>query len=49
MFSLLIITFFDFRIYSGMKIISRLGNVETDKDDRPLEEVRILSAKIDKY
>lgn len=32
-----------------MKVISRIGNVETDRDDRPLEEVKIINAKIDKY
>ena len=37
------------RIYSGMGIIKRIGNVETDREDRPFEEVKILNAKVDKY
>lgn len=36
------------RIYAGMDIIKRMGVVETDGDDRPFEEVKIISARIDK-
>ncbi|XP_070508771.1 uncharacterized protein Cypl [Chironomus tepperi] len=37
------------RIYSGMQVIKRMGNVDTNNNDRPLEDVKIISAKIDKY
>jgi len=37
------------RIYSGMQVIKRMGNVETNNNDKPLEDVKIISAKIDKY
>lgn len=37
------------RIYAGMPIIKRMGNVETDREDRPFEDVKILNAKVDKY
>lgn len=37
------------RIYSGMPTIKRIGMVETDKEDRPTEDVMILNATIDKY
>lgn len=36
------------RISSGMQVIKRLGIVETDNDDRPLEDVKIVSARIEK-
>lgn len=36
------------RIYSGMQVIKRMGIVETDGDDRPTEEVKIISARVDK-
>ncbi|RKP19878.1 putative peptidyl prolyl cis-trans isomerase [Rozella allomycis CSF55] len=32
------------RVYSGMKVIQRLGLVPTDSNDRPLEDVFILKA-----
>lgn len=37
------------RIYSGMQVIKRIGNVETDRNDKPLEDVKIISARIEKY
>lgn len=37
------------RIYSGMGTIKRIGMVETDKNDRPTEDVAIVNAAIDKY
>lgn len=37
------------RIYSGMPTIKRIGLVDTDKDDKPHEDVVILNATIDKY
>lgn len=33
------------RISSGMKIIQRLGTVNTDANDRPLQEIRIIKAE----
>lgn len=36
------------RIYSGMQVVKRMGIVETDGDDRPTEEVKIISARVDK-
>lgn len=37
------------RVYSGMSVIKRIGMVETDNNDRPTEDVEIVSATIDKY
>nr|POE79681.1 peptidyl-prolyl cis-trans isomerase-like 1 [Quercus suber] len=34
------------RIKSGMKIVQRMGLVKTGAEDRPLEEVRIVSGRI---
>lgn len=36
------------RVYSGMGIIKRIGSVETDNDDKPREDVKIISGRIDK-
>lgn len=36
------------RIYSGMQVVKRIGLVETDKNDRPIDSVRIVKAKIEK-
>lgn len=36
------------RVYSGMQVVKRIGLVETDKYDKPIESVRILKAKIEK-
>jgi len=33
------------RVCSGMSVIKRLGNVQTDANDRPTTEVRILRAR----
>ena len=33
------------RVASGMEVIQRLGNVQTDRHDRPTSEVRVLSAR----
>lgn len=33
------------RVYSGMEVIKRMGNVQTDAHDRPTTEVKILSAR----
>ena len=32
------------RIFSGMSVIQRMGNVATDKDDRPVNPIRIHKA-----
>jgi peptidyl-prolyl cis-trans isomerase-like 1 len=34
------------RVASGMKIVQRIGLVQTDKDDRPVDDVKILKAYI---
>lgn len=34
------------RIHSGMTVIRRIGLVETDKNDKPVDEVKVLRAKI---
>lgn len=34
------------RIHTGMQTIKRIGTVETDKGDRPTEEVRIVRGRV---
>ena len=34
------------RIHSGMKIVARIGQVETDNNDRPVDELRIVRSKV---
>ena len=34
------------RIQSGMSVVKRLGLVSTDKDDRPIDDVKILKGSI---
>jgi peptidyl-prolyl cis-trans isomerase-like 1 len=34
------------RVKSGMKVVRGLGMVRTDKDDRPVEKVEIVSARV---
>ena len=34
------------RIHSGMKIVARIGQVETDNNDRPVDDIRIVKAGI---
>lgn len=36
------------RIHSGMQIVKRMGLVETDKDDRPIDTVKILKGRVEK-
>lgn len=36
------------RVYTGMQVVKRIGMVETDKNDRPVDSVRILKAKVEK-
>ncbi|KAK9845536.1 hypothetical protein WJX84_007441 [Apatococcus fuscideae] len=32
------------RVYSGMNVVKRLGNVQTDSNDKPTTPVKILKA-----
>lgn len=34
------------RIYSGMTIVKRIGLVETDKNDRPVDDVKIVKGSV---
>ncbi len=34
------------KVIEGMDIVDIIGNTETDKQDRPIEEVKIISAKV---
>ena len=34
------------RVKSGMKVVQRMGLVKTDGEDRPLEEMKILKARV---
>ncbi len=34
------------RIQSGMSVVKRIGFVETDKDDRPIDEVKIVKCTV---
>lgn len=36
------------RVCSGMQIIKRMGLVKTDKDDLPVEQIRIIKARLKK-
>jgi peptidyl-prolyl cis-trans isomerase-like 1 len=35
------------RVFSGLKIVQRLGSVKTDKNDKPIEEIKIISTKLE--
>jgi peptidyl-prolyl cis-trans isomerase-like 1 len=35
------------RVKGGMKVVQRMGLVKVDKEDRPVEGVRILSARVE--
>lgn len=37
------------RIHSGMQIVKRIGMVEVDKNDHPIEPVKILKGKVEKF
>lgn len=37
------------RIHTGMQVVKRIGLVETDKNDRPVEPVKIVKGKVEKY
>lgn len=34
------------RVKAGMKVVQRMGMVKTGAEDRPIEEVKILKAKV---
>ena len=34
------------RVRSGMRLVQRMGLVKTDKEDRPVEEVKIVGARV---
>ena len=34
------------RVLSGMKLVQRIGLVQTGKDDRPIDDVKIIKAYI---
>lgn len=34
------------RVHSGMNVVKRIGLVETDKNDRPLDDVKIARGYI---
>jgi peptidyl-prolyl cis-trans isomerase-like 1 len=38
--------FFLGRIQSGMNVVKRIGLVETDKNDRPIDDVKIVRGYI---
>jgi len=35
------------RVTNGMKVVQRMGMVKTDRDDRPVDEVSILKARVE--
>lgn len=37
------------RVSSGMQVVKRIGLVECDKNDKPIENVKIVRSKIEKY
>lgn len=34
------------RVKSGLRLVQRMGLVKTDKEDRPVEEVKIVGARV---
>ena len=34
------------RVSKGMTIVEKMGKVKTDKNDKPLEDVKIVKAKV---
>ena len=34
------------RVKAGLQVLRRIGLVQTDADDRPVEDVRIIRAKV---
>lgn len=50
-FNVLIKHFFLFkaifgRVHVGMEVVKRIGFVETDKDDRPLDDVKVIKCTV---
>ena len=39
-------TFIPGRIHSGMLIVKRIGQVECDNSDRPVDQVKIIGSRI---
>jgi peptidyl-prolyl cis-trans isomerase-like 1 len=37
------------RVHSGIQVLKRLGAVETDNNDRPVDTIRIVKGKIEKF
>lgn len=37
------------RVHSGMQVVKRIGFVEVDKNDKPIDTVRIVKSKVEKY
>lgn len=38
--------YFSGRVYSGMQVVKRIGLVETDKNDKPVDDVKIVKAYV---
>ena len=34
------------RVHNGMKVVARIGQVETDNGDRPVDDVKIVKADV---
>ena len=34
------------RVYSGMKVVQRIGLAPTGKDDKPVEDIKILATNV---
>jgi peptidyl-prolyl cis-trans isomerase-like 1 len=34
------------RVYSGMKVVARMGLAPTNKDDKPLDDIKILATRV---
>lgn len=47
-FSISFLTKFLFlgRVHSGMAVVKRMGMVQTDKNDRPIDDVKILKGGV---
>lgn len=37
------------RVYAGLQIVKRIGQIDVDKNDAPEDPVKIIKGKIDKY
>uniref|UniRef100_A0A1B0DLL9 Peptidyl-prolyl cis-trans isomerase n=1 Tax=Phlebotomus papatasi TaxID=29031 RepID=A0A1B0DLL9_PHLPP len=37
------------RIHTGMQVVKRMGMVETDKNDRPVDNVQIVKGRVEKF